>query len=250
MLYLIGVGLAEGDISLRAMEACKHSLLFVEHHTSFISDEYLARIESLAGRKAKELERRDLEEKAGVLVEKAIKEDVALLCGGDPLMATTHKILFIEAKRLGVKVEVLHSSSILSAAIGESGLDFYKFGQVCTIPSWSEHYRPVSFYETISRNFKNGLHSLVLLDFSPSGSSMPISDAMAVLEEAESHYKEGIASEGAKIIVLHNISQQGEKRMFCTIGEAKGLELERGRTSIIIPAKLSEIESETIKSVY
>ncbi|MGC8622755.1 MAG: diphthine synthase [Candidatus Micrarchaeia archaeon] len=251
MLYLVGTGLAEGDISQRALEVCKRSKLFVEHHTSFISKEYLSWIESLAGKQAIALERSDLEEKARKLVEQASNEDVALLCGGDPLVATTHKILFIEAKRLGVAVGILHSSSVLSAAIGESGLDFYRFGQICTIPTWSEHYKPVSFYETISRNRKSKLHSLVLFDFSSSsGNSMPLSQAINVLEEAEKHYKEGIATQDTKIIILHNLSQKGERKVYCTINEAKSLQLGSGRTSMVIPTELSDIESEIIKSIY
>ncbi len=51
--------------------------------------------------------------------------------------------------------------------MGESGLDFYRFGQICTIPRWSEHYKPVSFYETIETNLTNGHHSILLLDYDP-----------------------------------------------------------------------------------
>ena len=251
-MYLVGTGLAEGDLSLNAAEACKRSRLFVEHHTSFISDSYLKEIERLAGRHAERLERNDLEEKSATLAKLAAKEDVAVLIGGDPLIATTHKILFIEAKRAGAKVRVIHSSSVFSAAIGESGLDFYRFGQVCTIPAWSEHYKPVSFYETIEKNLSMGLHSLVLLDYiSALHSSIPVKDALSVLEEAEKHYKKRIVKDSMNLIVLHNLSQEDERRVMCTLSEAKTMEFGTGgRTVIIVPAKLQDIESETIKSMY
>ena len=51
-----------------------------------------------------------------------------------------------------MEVEVVHSNSVLTAAIGESGLDFYRFGAIATIPKWSAHYTPVSFYETLQKN--------------------------------------------------------------------------------------------------
>ena len=99
------------------------------------------------------------------LLKLAKDRDVAVLISGDPLIATTHKILFIEARKLGIRVEIVHAASIASAAIGESGLDFYRFGKVCTHTKWHEHYTPVSFYETIRTNMQNNEHSLVLLDY-------------------------------------------------------------------------------------
>ncbi|MEM3227948.1 MAG: diphthine synthase [Candidatus Micrarchaeaceae archaeon] len=247
----MGVGLAPGDISLRGIEICKRSKLFAEKYTSFISDSYLKEIERLSGKEAALLERSDLEEGARHIAEQASKEDIAILAGGDPLIATTHKILSIEAKRAGAKLEIVHSSSIFSVAIGESGLDFYKFGQICTIPAWSEHYKPVSFYETIYKNMERGLHSLVLLDYSPQyGGSLSIAEAASELEAAERHYIKGLITDSTMIIVLHNIAQAGESRILCTFKELKSLPIGDGRSVILIPAKLSDIESEIIKSIY
>ena len=115
-----------------------------------------------------------------------------MLIGGDPLMATTHKILFIEAKKRNVEVEIVHSNSVLTAAIGESGLDFYRFGAIATIPKWSAHYTPVSFYETLQKNMQNNLHSLLLLDYSQElAASLSIKDSIDILEKAEKQLQIG-----------------------------------------------------------
>ena len=62
---------------------------------------------------------------------------MAILVGGDPLMATTHKIFIHRGERQKVETEIVHANSIITTAIGESGLDFYGFGAPCTIPKWS-----------------------------------------------------------------------------------------------------------------
>ncbi len=44
-----------------------------------------------------------MEENASDMVKRAATKDIAILVGGDPLMATTHKILYIEAEKQHVK---------------------------------------------------------------------------------------------------------------------------------------------------
>lgn len=46
---------------------------------------------------------------------------------GDAFCATTHSDLFLRASKLGIKVEVIHNASIISA-VGCSGLQVYRFG--------------------------------------------------------------------------------------------------------------------------
>lgn len=251
MLYLIGLGLAKGDMPYRAKEVLKRAELFAESYTSFIGDEYIEEIEKEAGKEIKRLERSDLEEKASEIVGKARDRDIAVLTGGDPLIATTHKILFIEAKKRGVRTEVMHAGSIITAAIGESGLDFYRFGQVITIPEWSEKYKPLSFYEVIDRNLSNGQHSLLLLDYSGvKGGSMSIRAALEEIEAAEAHYRKGIISRGTSIIVMKDVSHGNAERLYCSLEEAKEKDLGPGPALIIIPSKISDVEKEVMDSMY
>ncbi len=116
-----------------------------------------------------------------------------MLIEGDPLIATTHKILFIEAKKQNVKINIIHSSSIITAVIGESGLDFYRFGAICTIARWTEHYKPISFYETIEKNINSNLHSLLLFDFDEKNqTSIELKEVLKILDNAENYYNKKI----------------------------------------------------------
>src|SRR5208283_4653121 len=143
MLLLVGTGISYDDMSVRAVEACRGCKLYVERYTSIMDDEKIMRISEMLGSTPKLLQRSDLEENARRIVSEAKSKNVAILVGGDPLTATTHKILLIEAAKQGVETRIFHASSIFTAAIGESGLDFYRFGQACTIPKWSKSYKPV-----------------------------------------------------------------------------------------------------------
>lgn len=210
MLFLVGAGLSEGGLTEEAVELLKRESVkvYAERYTGWFGDR-IPELERRLGKKISVLERSGLEDKITSLIELAAKDDIALLVAGDPLVATTHKIACIEAKDAGVKVQVIHSSSIVGAAMGECGLDFYRFGQICTIPTWSEHYKPVSFYETVEKNTKSNLHSILLLDFDQEVGSIQPSYAADILVQAEKRYKKGIIKPSTKLIVLHNLSLPG-----------------------------------------
>lgn len=250
MLYLTGTGLSYEDISVAGVNSCKAAnYVYAEAYTSFMGDEKIRRISELIGKMPKLLERKELEEQAGRIVKEAKESNVSILTGGDPLIATTHKILFIEAKKYEVKVKVFHSSNILSAAIGRSGLDFYRFGPVCTVPRWSGKYNPVSFYETIEKNKSRNSHSLVLLDYGEKeAKSMPIKEAIETLERAEEHYRKGIISPKQTVFLLINLGLEGEKIEMTDFGKAKKRD-QNGIACLIIPAAITDIEKETIDAM-
>lgn len=89
---------------------------------------------------------------------------------GDPFCATTHTDLFLRAVKMNIKVEVIHNASIINA-IGCTGLMVYRFGEVVSLPFFTEKWRPYSFYEKIKNNSDNNLHSLILLDIKVKESS-------------------------------------------------------------------------------
>ena len=249
MLNLIGVGLYNGDISVRAVDAAAASeFVFADTYTSFMDEDRIAYLSTKLHKKIKLLDRPDMEEHSIKLIDLSKESDVSILFGGDPLVATTHKILFLQAKEAGVDIRVFHSASVFSAAIGESGLDFYRFGGVCTIPHWYDNYKPVSFYETIARNFKNDLHSLVLLDYDQRlNRSMSIGEAMRTLDMAEAHYKQGIANKNKYIFIISDISMESQKVIFTTLEKAAMLDFRPHVSTIIIPAKMSDIEKEVAR---
>ena len=249
MLFLVGLGLSENDIPVGALDACKQCELYIDRFTTLIPERTLNRIGEITGKQITELTRQDMEEDADKIVKRALTRDIAILVGGDPLMATTHKLLFVEAAKHGVKTAVLHANSIITTAIGESGLDFYRFGGACTIPKWSAHYKPVSFYKKIEANLTNNMHSMLLLDYDAKKmETLGIPEAIEILENADAQYKKGIITNMTKIIILHNMQLDGKKVITTTIEDAKRIK-ENGVNIIILPAELTEIERETIEAM-
>ncbi|MCL4403225.1 diphthine synthase [Candidatus Marsarchaeota archaeon] len=245
---LVGLGLDYGDISLRALKSIKNAdFIYFEKYTSTISDKYIQFLKDEVGHDIVQINRSDLEEKSSALVKKAVNSIVALLVPGDPLVATTHHILIESAYKAGVAVEVYHSSSILSAAIGESGLDIYKFGPTTTIPFWKDNYKPISFIDTINKNVVNGNHTMVLMDYDQStGATVQLSEAIERLlfSEKERGYK--IFNE-RRIMAMFDIGKPT-----CSITMASTAELldvyakavKRGMLTIIVPGKMSFAEEE------
>ncbi len=82
---------------------------------------------------------------------------------GDPFAATTHSDLYLRAVKRGIPVSVILNAGIIGA-IGCTGLQTYRFGEVVSIPLFTEKWRPYSFLPKILGNFSRDLHTLCLLD--------------------------------------------------------------------------------------
>ena len=104
-----------------------------------------------------------VESNADEILERALKEDIAFLVVGDPFGATTHTDLVLRAKSMKVDVQVVHNASIINA-VGCCGLQLYSFGEVVSIPFWTQSWQPDSFYDKLIQNYSRGLHTLCLLD--------------------------------------------------------------------------------------
>ena len=166
-LLFIGLGLHDQKyLSLAGLEeAKKANAVFLETYTSLMPKLSMQELESLIGKHISIVSRQDLEQEEGrVILNEASKGKAALLVPGDPLIATTHVDLRIRAERQGIKTHVIHGASIISAAIGLSGLQNYKFGKSVTVP-WSEggHISEAP-YRAILENRMMGLHTLCFLD--------------------------------------------------------------------------------------
>jgi len=166
-LFFVGLGLYdERDLSLRGLEEIKQAdKVFAELYTSLMTGLSIQKLEKLVGKKISIVSRRALEEEGGqTILQEAEKGKVALLVPGDPLIATTHVDLRIRAEKRGIKTHVIHGSSIISAAIGLSGLQNYKYGRSVTIPFPEEGFTSETPYKVILKNKKMGLHTLCFLD--------------------------------------------------------------------------------------
>lgn len=240
-LYIIGLGLYDSkDITLRGLEAIKKSKVYLEDYTSLLQcskedleKEWNVSISSL--------------DRAGVEVnfEKeilpiALKEDIALLVVGDPFGATTHSTLILEAKKLGVEIEVIHNASIINA-VGEVGLNLYKYGQVVSLPYPVDGVLPMSSFEKIMENSKMGLHTLVLLDI-----KMDEQRFMTIAEAIDLLFGMGFPKH-AKGIGVARIGCPDQKIVYGKLSELEKIDFGKPLHSLILPGKLHFMEEEIIE---
>lgn len=165
-IVFVGLGLNdEMGISLHGLEEVKAAdNVFIELYTSLMPNFSVEHFEKISRKKLHAVSRKELEEENGEAILKVAKSGkVVLLVPGDPLIATTHVALRLEAKKLGIETRIVHGASILSAVMGLSGLHNYKFGKSVTIPFPDETLSETP-YEVIMQNKKLGLHTLCLLD--------------------------------------------------------------------------------------
>ncbi|MFO7967738.1 MAG: diphthine synthase [Archaeoglobaceae archaeon] len=204
MLFFIGMGLwDEKDISLKGYEwARKCDEIFIEFYTSHLGGTTLHKIESLLEKDVDVLERSDLEENSATIIEKAVNKNVAILVPGDPMIATTHSAISLEARKKGVEVSVIYNASILTAVCGLTGLHNYRFGKSASI-SYPHGEPPKSPINTIQTNWDIDAHTLLFLDLHPE--PMKISVAIGILEKSDEEnalwdsYAVGIARAGSDI---------------------------------------------------
>ena len=244
MLYLIGTGLYYlNDLPLRALDKLKScDEIFLERYTNLNSIDFLESLEKEIGKKIQLIGREIVESE--LIVEKASKNTLALLIPGDPLAATTHFSLIEECKNKDIKVEIIHSSSIFSA-VGETGLSLYKFGGTTSIPIYSEHFHPESFFEVIEKNIKCGYHSLVLLEVRSKDNFVSPIDAIDILKNIEN--KKGIKIIDWENVIIMSKLGSSEQRIYKSENkEIKGLE---PPFSLIIPGELNANEKEALKFI-
>ncbi|MGC9132694.1 MAG: diphthine synthase, partial [Candidatus Micrarchaeia archaeon] len=132
MLYFIGLGISEGDISLKAIEKLKEcEKIYFEKYTSLVKDSYIEKIEKIVNKKFVLLKREELEGNSRI-VEEAKNKKIALLIGGESLIATTHHSIVLDLLKNKIPFEIIHSSSAICSAISESFLQVYRFGKITT----------------------------------------------------------------------------------------------------------------------
>lgn len=166
-LVLVGLGLYdEKDLSLRGLETIKEAdMIFAELYTSLMPAFSISKLERRSKKKISIVSRHDLEEEAGQkILDAAKKGKTVLLVPGDPLIATTHVDLRIRAEKQGIRTRIIHGASIISAVIGLSGLQNYKYGRSVTIPFTNEISTVGTPYRVIMENKRLGLHTLCFLD--------------------------------------------------------------------------------------
>lgn len=175
MLYIIGLGLCDAkDITLKGLEAIRAcDEVFLDHYTSVLRCDTAA-LEALYGKQVRLADRQLVEQGAEQILAAAgaaADRHVAFLVVGDSLCATTHTDLALRARQRGIQVRFVHNASVLTA-VGVSGLQLYRFGEVVSLPLWEDGWRPTSFLAKLEENLGRGLHTLCLLDIKVKEQSM------------------------------------------------------------------------------
>jgi len=251
-LVFIGLGLRdEKDISIRGVEeAEKADFIFAELYTSLLVGFSPSKLEKIIGKEITFLSRHDLEDDNGeVILRKAEKGRVAFLVPGDPLIATTHVALRIGAEKRGIKTKVIHSASIISAAMGLSGLQNYKFGRSVTIPFPRGEIISRTPYDVIAENKARNLHTLCFLDIDAERKRyMKINDALRILLSLENKIRKEIISDRSLAV---GISRAGGEDVIVKAGAIKDLLIfnfgDPPHTLIIPSEKLHFVEAEALR---
>ncbi|MDE1851490.1 MAG: diphthine synthase [Candidatus Micrarchaeota archaeon] len=250
MLALIGMGLGKGDISVRAIDFIKGcDKVYAERYTAVSDDGAIAEISASTGKSIETLQRQDFEDRVKETVRSAAHASVAILVYGDPLVATTHHIILDEAEKQNIEAKVFHSSSILSAAIGESCLDVYRFGPPVTIPYWSEKYRPTSFLDVAERNLSNNLHTMLLMDINQKERApMKLSEALEIIRSAQGNSGKAIFQDGTSIMIMGNVGKHDQKIALTAFATAQSLvsAFEGKMLVMILPSKPNFAEEEAM----
>ncbi|MQL91015.1 hypothetical protein Taro_023611 [Colocasia esculenta] len=295
MLYIIGLGLGdEKDITLRGLEAVKKcDKVYVEAYTSLlsfgISSDGLSRLEKLYGKSIIVADREMVEERADIFLSEALESDVAFLVFDEirhtlvmllvdlsphffvsfnkfqrlvRFKATTHTDLVVRAKKLGVKIQVIHNASVMNA-IGICGLQLYRFGETVSIPFFTETWRPDSFYEKIHRNRQLGLHTLCLLDIQVKEPSlehlcrgkksylpprfMTINTAIEQLLEVEQRRGEEVYTEESKCIGVARLGYDDQKIVAGSMKELLDVDFGPPLHCLVIVGTTHHVEEEMLE---
>lgn len=247
MLYFVGLGLSGVDgISVegvRVLRSCE--VIYLERYTSPAAPtpEELA---EFLGREVKEVSREFIEDGRAIIRE-AKEVDVALACAGDPMVATTHQELRVRAVGEGVETRVIHGVSIVGCISGELGLHQYKFGKMVTVTS----SKPAasSVLNTIYWNLLKGLHTLLLLEWTPKHTFTP-NDALKTLKEADEEMKLGVLNDNLFLIVAARIGQKNQLIKLGVLREMLESDYGEPPYSIVIPAELHFTEVEALQTLF
>jgi diphthine synthase len=249
-LVFVGLGLgSEKDISLQGVEEAKTAeTAFAELYTSLMPELDLARLEGLVKKRISIVSRYDLEDDCGRKVLMAAEKGKAvLLVPGDPLIATTHVDLRIRAEQQGIKTRVVHGASIVSAVIGLSGLQNYKYGRSVTIPFTDQGVVAETPYNVIEENKKRGLHTLCFLDLKAEEKRyMTIEEGLRALLATEEHRRKRVVTSSTIAIGVARAGSNDPVVKADSVKELLKFNFGAVPHSLVFPSRLHFMEAEAL----
>lgn len=230
-----------------------------------ILENYVLKLQILFNKHVKIADRDMLELRVEqCIVEPSLEKDIALLIVGDPLSATTHTDLILRAIHRKIPFKVVHNASIVNA-IGSTGLQLYRFGQIVSIVFFSETWRPDSFYDKIKENRQLGLHTLCLLDIQLAErttegliKNLPkyvpprfllIPQAIEELLEVEQARKQGVYTSDTWIVGVARLGSDSQKIVAGRMEDLQKVDWGSPLHSLVIPGDVHPLEQEYL-NVY
>ena len=249
-LVFVGLGLHdEKDISLRGLEEMKEAdTIFAELYTSVMHGLSIRRLEKLIEKRILVVSRRILEEEKGqMILQHAEKGKSVLLVPGDPLIATTHVDLRIRAEMQGIKTRVIHGASVMSAVVGLSGLQNYKFGRSVTIPFPEDRFISETPYNVICENRRIGLHTLCFLDIRADDKRyMTVNDGLEILLTMESRKRSRVVIKDSLVVGVARAGSETPVVKAGTVENVVNYNFGDPPHIIIFPGKLHFMEAEAL----
>ncbi len=237
MLYLLGTGINdEYDLTLREIDILKKcdEILF-ENYTS-LNRININHLEEMINKKVKPCKRQDIENDEEAILERARKQNIAIMVIGDPLIATTHTMFLVDGYSKGIEVKVINNVSVLNA-IAKTGLEVYKFGRIVSIP-WQKNAN--SFFEYLTINLKNDMHTLCLLDIDAENNRfMNFKEALSRIAALDN----GSINEA---VVCCALGTEDETIMYDSIDNLMKKECNKYPQCLIIPAKMHFMEQDSL----
>ena len=185
-LVLIGMGPGMlASMTSEAIIAAKSAdCRYYEAYTAVWPEEELNHLEKEIGLVQKVM-RPELEHPEEIL---DLSKDnlVAVLIVGDPLQATTHVDLQLQAMEQGIDCRIIHGISITNIVTGAIGLSNYKFGRQTTLTYSYSNWIATSPLEVLAMNRIMGQHTLALLDLDPTGAGIGEQQPMRPIDAVES----------------------------------------------------------------
>jgi diphthine synthase len=248
LLHFVGIGIEQSPSleALKTLEHCDH--VFYESYTSpSINPHILPELKERLGDSKVESVNRVYVEDGKKILELARISSVAIVCSGDPLIATTHQELRTRAIREGIATRIFHGSSIVSSVIGEFGLHSYSFGKSVTITQ--EPMQHTAYY-AIYRNLLAGLHTVILLEWDESKNFfLSPEKAVEALVSAENDIKYRAVGSETLLLVGSRLGTDDVSLNVITLGQATVTDFGNPPHILVVPGRLHFTEKEALAAI-
>lgn len=250
MLTLVGMGIqGYKGLSIEAIDAIKGAdKVYIEAYTSPVKDTDIYALKALRA-DVQEVPRWFVEDGRTMLDEARVGKNVVLLTYGDPLIATTHMELMARARSSGIRCRVIHSSSIVTAVLGECGLHVYKLGRIATVVS--DPIANTSTYHVLYTNLMQMSHTILLLEYDQEHAHFLAPDhALRLLLECEARERMNVIGEDTFAIVASRVGMEDMSIVGGRIGSLLKHKHEFGEPphTLIVTGSLHFTEVETLKT--